>query len=346
MAILDRVRSGLGFDRLRAGVVGAGSVARNAHLPVYKQDERVDLIAIADLDSSNRKSAAQDFDAERTYSNGDQMISEEDLDLVSICTPPATHESLFITAAEAGTNIYCEKPMTISVEAAKRMTAAAESAEVISQIGYTRPYVENYKTVLSLLDNSILGDIQSLHTHRIRGPPSGRWNYDPSVSGGGVVSDQLPHILDFYIRVFDTEPKIRDVRFRSDEVPTVEDYAEIDFEFDGIPVRTTLGWTLHSQYQRNVLNANRGTVEYNMRTIEGSIQGSEFAQKCGENPVIDIKGLFRSFASASDNFHSKRIQDFVDHVEANDFNTVAPVQRGLRITKIIREIYDRSEVLK
>ena len=344
MSLLKRVGKFLKSEKLRAGVIGTGSVAQNAHLPVYENDERINLVAIADLDISSRKAVAEEFDIEHTYSEGTQMLSEEDLDIVSICTPPATHEDFFITAADAGVNIYCEKPMAISVEAAKRMVSAAESAGVVTQIGYTRPYVENFKTVLSLLENSILGDIRSLHTYRIRVPPGAQWNYDPSVSGGGVVSDQLPHILDFYMRVFGGEPTIHDVRFRSDEVPTVEDYAEIDFEFDGVPVRTTVGWSLHSKHQRNVLIASRGAVEYNMQTIEGKIQDNEFAQKSGENPIIDIKGLFRTFTSASDDFHSERIQDFIDHVESGNSDTIAPAQRGLKVTKVLREIYDQAEV--
>lgn len=344
MPILNQLRNHFQSGKLRAGVVGAGSVARNAHLPVYKNDERVKLIAIADLDRPNRTSAAQEFGAERTYSEGKQMISEESLDIISICTPPSTHEDLFITATAAGINVYCEKPMALSIESAERMVSAAESADVITQIGYTRPYVESFKTVLNLSKESILGETRSLHTHRIRAPPDGKWNYNPSISGGGVVSDQLPHILDFYIRLFDTEPSIRNVQFRYDNVPTVENYAEIDFDFDGIPVRTTLGWSLHSRHQRNVLVADRGTVEYNMKTIEGNIQNTELAQKCGDNPVLDVKGLLRVFMSPTDDFHSKRIQDFVDHVVAEDPDTVAPVQRGLTVTKILREVYDRAEV--
>lgn len=346
MSLVKRVRKLPKSEKSRAGVIGAGSVAQNAHLPVYENDERISLIAIADLDTSTRKAVAEEFDIEQTYSEGAQMISEEDLDIVSICTPPTTHENLFITAAEAGVNIYCEKPMTITVEAAKRMVSTAESTGVITQIGYTRPYIENFKTVLSLLENSILGDIRSLHTHRIRTPPGAQWNYDPSISGGGVVSDQLPHILDFYMRVFGGEPTIHDVRFRSQEVPTVEDYAEIDFEFDGVPVRTTIGWSLHSKYQRNVLVADRGAIEYNMQTIEGQIQDTEFAQKSGKNPIIDIKGLFRTFVSASDDFQSERIQDFIDHVESGNLNTVAPARRGLKVTKLLREIYHQAEILE
>ena len=342
MRLLRRFYDRLGVDTLRAGVVGTGSVAETAHLPVYSSDPRTKLVAVADLNVDSLSAAASKYGIEQTYEDGIEMIEEADLDLVSISTPPATHKGLFIAAADAGVHVYCEKPMAISVEDAEAMADSAESAGIITQVGYTRPYIDSFKTVSSLIDNNILGEIRSLHTHRIRSPPSGGWNYDPSVSGGGVVSDQLPHILDFYIRIFETTPEVHKVRMESKDVPVVEDYAEIDFEFDGTPVRTTLGWTLHTQHQRNVLVADYGTIEYDMSDITGEIQSTELAQRNGSNPIIDVEGVFRAFTADEDDFHHERVRDFVDHVATGDRDTIASVKRGVQVTRGLRAVYDTA----
>lgn len=343
MGLYQYARSQSGSGDIRAGVVGAGSVARTAHLPVYRDNHDVDLIAIADLDDESRISAAREYAANRTYDDGERMIRDESLDLISISTPPSTHRSLFVAAAEEGIHIYCEKPMATTVADAEAMAASAESAGIVTQIGYTRPYVENFKTVNSLVGNDVLGELKSLHTHRVRSPPSGRWNYNSEISGGGVIADQLPHIVDFYLRLFNDMPAIQEAKLRSTDIRDVEDFAEIEFNFGGIPVRTTLGWSLYTRHQRNVLVTDYGTLEYNMTDLTGTVQSVDLAQRYGENPVVDVRGVFRGFVAGDDNFHHKRVRDFINHVKANDRDTVAPADRGVEVTKIVRKVYDQAE---
>lgn len=329
--------------QLKAGVIGTGSVARTAHLPTYANRDDTTIVAVADLDAEMRREAAQDFDVERTHSDGLELIESETLDIVSICTPPATHEELFVAAVERGCNVYCEKPMTTSTQSAERMVDAATENDVITQIGYTRAYVENFKHVLSIVANNLLGDIQRLDTYRVRNPPAAGWNYDPSLSGGGVVSDQLPHILDFYFRLFDdTDPAVKSSALSSVEIDDVEDFAELEFEFGDASVRTTLGWSPGAKVQQNVLIGTKGSLEFDMTRLEGRVQGSEFEMKYGEPPFVDIDGLLRLWWGGENTFHQTRVNDFVDHVGAGDPETVAPVKRGYEVTRTIQEVYEGS----
>jgi len=333
-----------GSDGLRAGVVGLGSVAHTAHLPTYDAHPEATLAAVADLDAERRESVREEYGVDATYESGAEMIEDADLDLLSICTPPGTHRDLFVTAAEAGCHVYCEKPMTTTVADGEAMVAAAEDAGIITQMGYTRPYVENFRNVLSMLDHHLLGNLKRLQTHRVRNSPAGGWNYDPDLSGGGVVADQLPHIMDFYIRVFGTTPEIEAVALESLDVPAVEDYAELAFDFDGVHVETVLHWTLHTKYQRNVLLGTKGSVEFNMTRLDAEIQSEPVAQKYGQLPFVDLRDQFRAWWGGDDDFHGKRVWDFVDHVAADDHDTVAPVERGLEVTQVLREVYERGEM--
>jgi len=333
-----------GSDKLRAGVIGVGSVATTAHLPTYANHPDIELAAIADLDGQCRATIADDFGVGTTYESGEEMLATEDLDIVSICTPAGTHRDLFVAAAQTGCHVYCEKPMTTDVEGAEAMTEAAREANIITQIGYTRAYVENYRRVFSLVENHLLGDLKRLETHRVRSPPASGWNFDPELSGGGVVADQLGHIVDFYLRLFGTTPDINDVTLERLDVPTVEDYAQIEFDFDGTTVETTLHWTPNAQHHQNVLFGTGGLLEFNMDSLTGHVQGETVAQKYGKQPFVDIKGEFRAWWGGSNDFHDKRVLDFVDHVLKDDHDTIAPVQRGLDVTRVIAEVYERGDV--
>jgi len=334
----------LGDGRLRAGVIGAGSVARNAHLPAYAEHPDTDLVAVAEPDAERRRTAVEAYGAETGYESGGEMLESADPDVVSICTPAGTHRALFVTAADTGCHIYCEKPMTTDVESAEAMAEAATDAGVITQIGYTRAYVENYRHVLSLTETHLLGDIKKLQTHRVRSPPAGSWNFDPELSGGGVVADQLGHIVDFYIRLFDATPTVEDVTLERLDVPSVEDYAELTFDFDGTPVETTLHWTPHAEHHRNVLFGTNGLLEFDMESLEGTVEGETVVRKYGKQPFVDLRGEFRAWWGGANEFHDRRVRDFIDHVVAGDHDTVAPVQRGLEVTRIIAEVYERGDL--
>jgi len=331
-------------DHLAVGVIGAGSVATTAHLPTYAAHPKTELVAVADFDAERRTTVADDFGANTTYEDGEDMLGAEDLDIVSICTPAGTHRDLFVAAADAGCHVYCEKPMTTDVKSAEAMVETAESADVVTQIGYTRPYVENYQRVLSLTNNHLLGDLKRLETYRVRSPPASGWNFNPGLSGGGVVADQLGHIVDFYIRLFETTPEIQSVTLERTDVPSVEDYAEILFEFDDTPVETILHWTPHAKRHRNVLFGTKGLLEYNLDRLMGDIQGETVTQKYGKQPFIDLRGEFRAWWGGENNFHDKRIRDFIDHVVEGNRDTIAPVQRGLEVTRVIAEVYERGEI--
>lgn len=333
-----------GSDGLRAGVVGAGSVARTAHFPAYDAHSETDLVAVADLNADRRQEAVDTYDIDDAYAEGAEMLADADLDLVSICTPAGTHRDLFVAAADAGCHIYCEKPMTTNVESAEAMLTAAEAAGIVTQIGYTRAYVKNYRHVLAMVENHLLAEIKRLRTHRVRSPPDGGWNFDPEMSGGGVVADQLGHMLDFYIRLFDTTPEITSVTLKRLDVPTVEDYAELEFDFDGIPVETTLHWTPSAKHHRNVLFGTGGLLEFNLDTLSGEVQGETVAQQYGRQPFVDLRGEFRAWWGGTNDFQDIRVRDFVDHVVSEDRETVAPVQRGLEVTRLISEVYDRGEI--
>lgn len=332
-----------GSDVLRAGVIGAGSVAQTAHLPSYTTHPDTNLVAVADLDPKRRAQTVSEYDIDTGYESGEAMLEEANIDVVSICTPAGTHKDLFLSAADAGCHIYCEKPMTTDVRSAQAMVAAASEADIITQVGYTRAYAENYRNVLSMVSNELLGEIKRVKTHRVRSPPAADWNFNPAMSGGGIVADQLGHMIDFYIRLFDSVPEVKSATLERLDVPTVEDYAELVFDFDGVPVETTLHWTPNAKHHRTVLFGTGGLLELNLESLAGEIQGETVAKKFGKQPFIDLRGEFRAWWGGTSKLHDRRVRDFIDHIVENDHDTVAPVQRGLEVTRVIADVYERGE---
>jgi predicted dehydrogenase len=105
------------MGRYRAGIIGCGGIGRK-HANAYAQMENVDLVAGADP-SDRRKAEYREIGIQRFYENALEMLSQEDLDLVSVCTNPSQHASMTIAAAESGVKgiIPCGEPMRRSMGA-------------------------------------------------------------------------------------------------------------------------------------------------------------------------------------------------------------------------------------
>ncbi len=117
---------------LRAAVVGVNHIGK-IHCSVYKRHSDVQLVAVCDLLEDRAQSAAREFGV-KAYTDLKRMLSEQDIDIVSIATSGTEggghHFGPTMIAIEAGTNVLVEKPLSNSIEEARIMVAAAREKGV------------------------------------------------------------------------------------------------------------------------------------------------------------------------------------------------------------------------
>ena len=104
---------------LKVGIIGTGGIAMGAHIPAYlKCSDRVEIVAVADVNLTQAKKCAQQFSIPYAYDSYEKMFNEVELDAVSICTPNKFHCDATLKALEAGCHVLCEKPPAMSYEEA------------------------------------------------------------------------------------------------------------------------------------------------------------------------------------------------------------------------------------
>ena len=186
------------MKKLRAGIIGAGSIARTAHLPAYKSlKDRVEVVAIADLNLERAEEAAKEFGIPDVYNSVEELLVKTDVDYIDICVWNGSHAPVAIAAANAGKAILCEKPMSDCLDHSLQM------AEVIKKTGvpFMMAMVSRFSAEAMLLHGMVeageFGDVYYAKTGyvRRRGTPIG-WFTDKSKSGGGPVIDIGVHVLD------------------------------------------------------------------------------------------------------------------------------------------------------
>lgn len=185
------------MGKLRLGILGAGNIAQNAHLPVYAARDDVELVAIADLNLARAQGAAEKFSIGHAYDSVEALLEKEELDAVDICVWNRSHAPCAIAAAKKGVHILCEKPMAWNLSQALEMKKAVEQSGVTFMMALPNRFKPEYQLGRRLLDEGRLGEVYYAKTAMIRrrGTPLG-WFTDTEKSGGGPVIDIGIHAID------------------------------------------------------------------------------------------------------------------------------------------------------
>ena len=142
---------------MRVGVLGAGAWAEFAHLPGFKRDPRCELVAIADPVVERARAFARQFGIPHVYASHEELIARDDIDLVDVCTPSATHFELAWAALEAGKHVLCEKPVAYDYRETLRAAALAKQKGLKTKLGFTFRYSPAMQYMKSLIDDGFVG---------------------------------------------------------------------------------------------------------------------------------------------------------------------------------------------
>ena len=138
-------------------VLGAGAWARHAHLPGYLRDSRCKVVAIADPNRTLAEQAASDFGIPIVVRDHTEVVGRDDIDLVDVCTPSATHLELSLAALEGGKHVLCEKPVAFDYRETLRAAALARSRKLKTRLGFTFRYSPAMRYMKSLIDEGFIG---------------------------------------------------------------------------------------------------------------------------------------------------------------------------------------------
>jgi len=184
--------------QLKAGIVGCGHITRTAHIPALKRIPSVELVAICDSNGELATDVARRFQINGSYNSFSEMLENEKLNVVHICTPPKTHAGLAIQAMGAGCSILVEKPMCLTVEEADEMLATSKKSEKKLCVVHDQLFIPTIRRVKAVINSGTIGEITGLDIRDSRPPDHyARRDKDNWIFRlpGGVFGEVLPHPL-------------------------------------------------------------------------------------------------------------------------------------------------------
>lgn len=185
--------------KLKAAVISAGMIANIGHLPAYQSfQDLVSVEAICDPDPVKAAQTAQRFNIPHIFSNAAEMLSAIHPDIVSICSPNASHKELTKLALEAGVNVICEKPLAFTYADAKELFSLASQKQLLLTACQTGRFNRSYFAAKEYIDEGMLGTLYFAEINRIRrrGIPGWGAFHKKEASGGGAMADIGVHALD------------------------------------------------------------------------------------------------------------------------------------------------------
>lgn len=185
----------------RVGLVGAGNVALGMHVPGFLGlPDRYRVVGVADPVEARREMARQALGLPPTaaYSDHQDLLRREGLDLVDVTTPPHVRQGIVSAALEAGCHVLAEKPLaTVPADAAAMVEAAQRRGLLLAMVHNYLFFPEN-RLVRQWIDEGRIGQVRLAILNFlgvIDGPSapqwSPRWRHDPLAGGGGVLMDML-----------------------------------------------------------------------------------------------------------------------------------------------------------
>ncbi|MCE2725570.1 MAG: Gfo/Idh/MocA family oxidoreductase [Planctomycetaceae bacterium] len=159
-------------DRIALGLIGAGGISR-ANLNAAKK--WIDVVAIADVDAGRREEVNQLFADGKAavFDDYRKILERKDVDVIHVATPDHWHTKPVVEAMLAGKDIYCEKPLTLTIDEGKLIRRVQKETGRIVQVGtQQRSTFHLFVKALALVAEGRLGKINRIEARIGEGPQS------------------------------------------------------------------------------------------------------------------------------------------------------------------------------
>jgi predicted dehydrogenase len=245
---------------LNVGIIGCGKIAQYRHIPEYLANKNTKIAGYFDLNKKRAENLAEEFGG-KAYDSYQDLLANEDINAVSVCTTNFTHAEITIAALKAGKHVLCEKPMATTLEDCQSMVDTAQDESRFLIIGHNQRLAKSHVRAKELLATGLIGEILSFRT-TFGHPGPETWSIDPGLdtwffkkdlAAMGVMADLGIHKTDLihYLtgqRIVETTARLHTLNKRDKEgkLISVDDNAFCIYRLEGGAVGTMhVSWTFY-----------------------------------------------------------------------------------------------------
>lgn len=332
---------------LNIAIIGTGAIA-SFHIEAYKKfPDRCRIVALCDMypEKAERLNEKYQLSAE-VVSDYTALLKRNDIDLISVCTPPYTHAGISIDFLDAGKHVLVEKPMASSLEECDAMNKAAEKSgkvlSVVAQNRFTNPMMK----LKSVLESKLIGSVVHAQVDSFwwRGHSyydlwwRGTWEKE----GGGCTLNHAVHHIDIFLWMNGAPEEITAVTSNvSHDNSEVEDISIAIGKYpDGSLAQITSSVVHHGEEQQLIFQGKHARISSPWKVKASKSRENGFPENDDE-----LEGRLQALHDLQPDLayegHTGQIFDVLTAIQGNQQVLIDGIQ-GRRTLELITAIYEAA----
>ncbi len=350
--------------KLRVGIIGCGGIANGKHMPGLKTVAEAEMVAFCDIIVEKAEKAAKEYgtcDA-KVYEDYKELLKDESIDVVHVCTPNRSHSFITVDALEAGKHVMCEKPMAInSAEALKMLEAAKRTGKKLS-IGYQNRQKSDALYLKAACERGDLGEIYFAKAHAIRRRFVPTWGVflKEDEQGGGPLIDIGTHALDLTLWTMNNyKPKYcvgttyHKFRYQTQTANACGDWNPDEFTVEdsafgfvvmenGATIMLESSWAINSLDVREAKTTLCGT-KGGADMVDGlRFNGVDNNRMYTKTVDLEVGGVDYFSGNAGGEPHEREAYQWI-HCILDDTDPVVLPEQAYVVTQILEGIYESAK---
>ncbi len=325
---------------LNIGVIGVGRMGRFYAANLAQRVPNARLVAVADRDIGLAESFAKEYGIRKYYGSHHDLLGDPDIEAVAVVSSTNTHKDVVCDAAKAGKAIFCEKPISLSLDDATRILQVVEETGVFFQMGFQRRFDAAYVGARKKVEEGVIGT-PVVFTSISRDPYRPPLEFcDPKVSGG-LIADMGTHDFDV-ARMYMGEVKSVHTVGGVLAYPEMKEVGDID--------NALINMVFESGALGTVQLSRNAVFGYDIR---GEIWGTKGAIQIGyfrQTPIMIMteQGITHDvvpyFLQRFESAYLTQIQDFVDKVMKSEKPSItgADAVAAMRISLAAKASFEQQ----
>jgi len=187
------------LSTVKVAIIGCGTIANSAHIPSYKANPHAEIKYFVDIVKARAEKAAAEYGRGTAVEDYREVLSDPEVEAVSICTPNDSHASIAMECMLAGKNVLCEKPAARTYAEALEMQRVQHETGKLLNIGVVNRFNTGVNVIKNMIANGDLGEVYHVYVSfrsQRSIPGLGGAFTTKSIAGGGVLIDWGVHFLD------------------------------------------------------------------------------------------------------------------------------------------------------
>jgi len=332
---------------LKAGIIGCGWAGKQ-HAEGYKKNSKVNVVAVTDSNIQNANTLAKKYNIANVYSDYKEMLGNEEVDLVSICTPISTHNKISMDVIASVPNILLEKPMALKRAECEEIISFAKKKNVKVCVCHNRLYFPSIVEMKSKMKQISKNNIIIKINLDLPGAPQDHWKAQKEE--GGMLWEEGAHVT--YLMQYFLQDILEIQAYGSKSNYAVHDDIRsiIKCKNNNLGI-FNITWGKPSDLYMEIFTLDLPPVkldlDYRSKIVVQSTKSKNFVKQClkilpKEIISILLTKLKRKDQNMPISYHGDLINDFIDSILADGKPPVSP-EEGKYSVQLLEYILESSE---